>query len=224
MIRDKSGDDDNGHGTHVAGTVAAIDNTIGVIGVAPQVDLYAIKVLDRNGSGWLSDVIEGLDWAVANNMDVVNMSLGSSSDASAFRTAVQNANAAGLVQVAAAGNDSGGPVGYPAAYPEVIAVSASTNSDQIASFSSVGPEVDFIAPGASIYSTYKGGGYKTLNGTSMASPHVAGAAALVLSVEPAFTPADVKARLAATADVLSGLSTNQQGNGLVDAEEAVFAP
>jgi subtilisin family serine protease len=220
----KSADDDNGHGTHVAGTIGAIDNEIGVIGTAPQVDLYAIKVLDRRGSGYLSDVIEGLDWAVANGMDVVNMSLGSSSDVGAFRTAVTNADAAGLVMVAAAGNDYGAAVGYPAAYPEVIAVSAVDSYDSLASFSSVGPEVDFAAPGVSVPSTYKGSTYKSLSGTSMASPHVAGAAALVLGAKGPLTPAEVKARLTATADSLSGLTDSQQGSGLVDAEEAALTP
>ncbi|MBI5079416.1 S8 family peptidase [Candidatus Wolfebacteria bacterium] len=172
--------DDNGHGTHVAGIAGAIDNEIGVIGASPQIDLYAVKVLDRRGSGYLSDVIEGLDWAIANGMQVVNMSLGTSADVLSFHEAVQRVNAAGIVQVAAAGN-SGGAVNYPAAYPEVIAVSATDSSNNIASWSSRGPEVDLAAPGVNIYSTYKGQTYKTLSGTSMASPHVAGAAALVLN-------------------------------------------
>ncbi len=158
--------DDNGHGTHVAGIVAALNNTFGVVGVGPQIDLYAVKVLDRNGSGYLSDVIEGLDWAVANGMKVVNMSLGTSSNVLSFQEAVQRVNLAGIVQVAAAGN-SGGSVIYPAAYPEVIAVSATDQGDVLASWSSRGSEVDLAAPGVSIYSTYKGSKYTTLSGTSM---------------------------------------------------------
>ena len=165
-----SPNDNNGHGTHVAGIMGAVDNTIGVIGVGPQINLYAIKVLGASGSGYLSDVIEGLDWAIVNGMNVVNMSLGTSDDILSFREAVQRVNAAGIVQVAAAGN-SGGSVIYPAAYPEVIAVSATNNTNTIASWSSRGPEVDLAAPGVSIYSTYKGQTYKTLSGTSMASPH-----------------------------------------------------
>ena len=175
-----SPNDNNGHGTHVAGIMGAVDNTIGVIGVGPQINLYAIKVLGASGSGYLSDVIEGLDWAIVNGMNVVNMSLGTSDDILSFREAVQRVNAAGIVQVAAAGN-SGGSVIYPAAYPEVIAVSATNNTNTIASWSSRGPEVDLAAPGVSIYSTYKGQTYKTLSGTSMASPHVAGTAGLVLN-------------------------------------------
>ncbi len=220
----KSAKDDNGHGTHVAGTIAASNNGIGVIGVAPQAELYAVKVLDRRGSGWVSDIIEGLDWAVANDIDVINMSLGLSSNVSAFADAIARVDAAGIVQVGAAGNDSGGPVGYPAAYPQVIAVSAVDSADGLAYFSSVGPEVDLAAPGVAITSTYKGGAYRDFNGTSMASPHVAGSAALVLSARGSLTVAQVKIWLTSTADPLAGLSAVEQGSGLVDAEEAALAP
>ena len=176
----KGWNDDNGHGSHVAGIVAALDNNIGVIGVGPAVDLYAIKVLGANGSGYLSDVIEGIQWAIANKTQVVNMSLGTGSDIQSFHDAVIAAKNAGVVVVAAAGN-SGGSVLFPAAYPEAIAVSATDRNNVIASFSSRGPEVDLTAPGVSIYSTYKGTGYATLSGTSMAAPHVAGSVALVLN-------------------------------------------
>jgi len=224
----KSANDDNGHGTHVAGIVAAIDNEIGVIGVGPKIDLYAVKVLNRRGSGYLSDVIEGLDWAISNGMQVVNMSLGTASNVLSFQEAVQRVNAAGIVQVAAAGN-SGGAVSYPAAYPEVIAVSATDSSDTIASWSSRGPEVDLAAPGVSIYSTYKGSTYKTLSGTSMAAPHVTGVAALVIDkktcdfdLNGVCTPAEVQQRLEATAEDLGVVGKdNLYGAGLVDAEKAV---
>ena len=177
----KSWNDDNGHGSHVAGVVAALNNDIGVIGAGPAADLYAIKVLNRNGSGFLSDVIEGIQWAVANGMQVINMSLGTGSDIQSFHDAVIAAKNAGIVVVTAAGN-SGGSVIFPAAYPEAIAVSATDDTDTIASWSSRGPEIDLAAPGVSIYSTYKGTGYATLSGTSMAAPHVAGSAALVLNI------------------------------------------
>ena len=230
----KSANDDNGHGTHVAGIVGAIDNTIGVIGVGPQIDLYAVKVLDRNGSGYLSDVIEGLDWAITNRMQVVNMSLGTSSDIQSLHDVVARANAAGIVQVAAAGN-SGGSVIYPAAYLEVIAVSATDKTDTIASWSSRGPEVDLAAPGVNIYSTYNGQTYKTLSGTSMAAPHVAGAAALVLSVSgkceflldnvSGCSPSEVQKRLETTAEDLGVVGRDDlYGSGLVDAKKAVLAP
>jgi subtilisin family serine protease len=176
----KSWNDDNGHGSHVAGIVAALDNDIGVIGAGPQINLYAIKVLDSGGSGFLSDVIEGIEWAIDNKMQVINMSLGTASDVPSLHDAVIAAKNAGIVVVAAAGN-SGGAVIFPAAYPEVIAVSATDQSDVLASWSSRGPEVDLAAPGVNIYSTYKGTGYATLSGTSMAAPHVTGSAALVLN-------------------------------------------
>lgn len=214
----KTGDDDNGHGTHVAGTIAAVDNTEGVIGVAPAAKLYAVKVLNRKGSGWLSDVIAGLEWCVANNMQVVNMSLGTSSDIQSFHDAVMVVNDAGIVQVAAAGNAYGGAVGYPAAYPEVIAVSATDDTNTIAGFSSVGPEVELAAPGVNVFSAWKGGGYKTESGTSMAAPHVSGTSALVWAANPTLTHIQVRTKLQTTADNLG--DSNLYGYGLVDAEEA----
>lgn len=222
--------DDNGHGTHVAGIIAATDNSFGVVGVGPQIDLYSVKVLDKRGSGYLSDVIEGLDWAIANHMQVVNMSLGTTSDVQSFHDAVIRANAAGIVQIAAAGN-SGGTVGFPASYPEVIAVSATDNTDIIASWSSRGSEVDLAAPGVNIYSTYKGSKYQSLSGTSMASPHVAGAAALVLSVpnkcdldnNGTCSPAEVLQRLEVTArDLGTSGKDDLYGYGLIDTEKAVI--
>ena len=219
----KSPNDDNGHGTHVAGIVAAIDNEIGVVGVGPKIDLYAVKVLNAAGSGYLSDVIEGLDWAIANGMQVVNMSLGTSRDVPSFREAVQRVYNAGIVQVAAAGN-TGGSVTYPAAYPEVIAVSATDQSDNLASWSSRGPEIDLAAPGVEIYSTYKGSTYKILSGTSMAAPHVTGVAALVIDAKKCgtCTPAEVQQRLEATArDLGEPGKDNFYGSGLVDALSAI---
>ncbi|MBI4991643.1 MAG: S8 family peptidase [Candidatus Harrisonbacteria bacterium] len=176
----RSWDDDNGHGSHVAGIVAALNNSIGAVGVGPAVDLLAVKVLRKDGSGFTSDVIEGIDWAVQNGAQVINLSLGSTSDIQAMHDAVKAAHDAGTVVVAAAGNN-GGAVIYPAAYPEVLAVSATDQNNLLASWSSRGPEVDLSAPGVSIYSTYLGTGYATLSGTSMATPHVTGAAALVLN-------------------------------------------
>jgi len=227
--------DDNGHGSHVAGIVAAIDNDIGVIGVGPAADLYAIKVLGASGSGYLSDVIEGIQWAIANNMQVVNMSLGTASDIQSFHDAVIAAKNAGIVVVAAAGNsgsstDSSSTVIYPAAYSEVIAVSATDNTDNLASWSSRGPEVDLAAPGVSIYSTYKGTGYATLSGTSMASPHVAGSAALVLNTSVGsydanangkWDPDEVQKKLQDRATDLGALGPdNLYGWGLVNAYAA----
>lgn len=172
--------DDNGHGSHVAGIIAALKNGSGVVGAAPSSDLYAIKVLNSSGSGYVSDIIEGIDWAIMKNLQIINMSLGTTANLASFHDAVTRANNAGIIQVAAAGNDGAGVI-YPAAYPEVIAVTASDQSDNIASWSSRGPEVDFVAPGVNIFSTYSGKRYATLSGTSMAAPHVVGSLALVLN-------------------------------------------
>jgi len=217
----KSPDDDNGHGTHVAGITAALNNEIGVVGVAPDVALYAVKVLNRKGFGFLSDVIDGLGWCVDNGMRVVNMSFGTSDDVQSFHDAVIAANDAEVIQVAAAGNTAG-VVGYPAAYDETIATSATDSTDALATFSGYGPEIDIAAPGVDIYSTYKGGGYETLSGTSMAAPHVTGTAALVLAmgltVETGYglqTDDDLKA------EVLTYLGDPYYGEGLVDAEDSV---
>lgn len=219
--------DDNGHGTHVTGIIAALNNSIGVIGAAPLTDLFSIKTLDRRGSGFLSDIIEGIDWAIANGMQITNMSLGTSSDIQSFHDAVIKAKSAGIIQVAAAGN-SGGAVNFPAAYPEVIAVSATDSNNLIPSWSSRGPEVDLSAPGVSIFSTYKGNKYATLSGTSMASPHVAGVTALVLNtlITPAYDingnlkwdPEEVQNKLQNTAtDLGTAGFDNLYGYGLVNA-------
>ena len=212
-------DDDNGHGTHVAGTIAAVDNTVGVVGVAPQASLLAAKVLNRQGSGYLSDVIAGIDYCVQNGAKVVSMSLGSSSDVQALHNAVDAAYADGVLLVAAAGNDYGGAVSYPAAYDSVVAVSATDSNNNLASFSNVGPEVELAAPGVSILSTYKDGGYATLSGTSMATPHVSGVAALAIQANPLMSNVEVRALLQNTADDLGAVGKdNLFGYGLVDAE------
>ncbi len=178
--------DDNGHGTHVAGTVAAVDNNAGVVGVAPEARLYALKVLGANGSGNYSDVVAAVQWAVNNGMEITNNSYGSSTNPGlTVEQAFDNAYNAGLLHVAAAGNSgnstgTGDNVIFPARYASVIAVAATDKTDTRASFSSTGTAVELAAPGVSINSTVPRGGYASWNGTSMASPHVAGTAALVL--------------------------------------------
>jgi len=202
----RSGNDDNGHGTHCAGIAAAINNTIGVVGVAPNASLYAVKVLDRNGNGTYSAVIAGVDWVTANagslGIRVANMSLGGP-DSPTLKTAIANSVAAGVVYCVAAGNDSADAKDFsPANCPEAVAVSAIDDRDGLcgndvfASFSNFGSFVHIAAPGVNIYSTYKGGGYATMSGTSMAAPHVTGAAAKYIAHNPA-SAADVYGALIA---------------------------
>lgn len=210
--------DDNGHGTHVSGIIGAVNDGAGVVGVAPGVSLYAVKVLNAQGSGAYSGIIDGIQWAVNNKMNVVNMSLGGPSGSAALQKAVEAAYKAGVTLVMAAGNDSG-PVNYPAKYTQAIAVAASDSADRIASFSSRGPEIAFIAPGVAVNSTYMGGIYKPLSGTSMACPHVAGLAALAVGAG-AKTPAAVRKALTGAA-VSIGLQPSEQGAGLVDAGKLV---
>ena len=209
--------DDQGHGTHVSGTIAAVRDLKGVVGVAPEVDLYGVKVLDKNGSGQYSWVVAGIEWAVMNGMDVINMSLGGGSGTEALKAIMKKSKEMGVAVVCAAGNDSG-PVNFPAKYPEAIAVSASDSADKIASFSSRGPEIVVIAPGVNVYSTRKGGGYTTMSGTSMACPHTAGLAALAVGAGAKGSDA-VRAALKAAATPLPGLTPVQQGAGLVDASK-----
>lgn len=222
-----SWNDGHGHGTHVAGTVAALDNPFGVVGIAPGVSLYAVKVLDDSGSGSVSSIVAGIEWAVKNDINIINMSLGSSQDSQTLHDACDAAYGAGLLIISSAGN-SGNPagrgdnVGYPAEYSSVVAVAASDSNDRRASFSSTGPAVELIAPGVSVLSTTPNNTYSTYSGTSMASPHVAGVAALVWAVNPELTNAEVRQILIDTAENL-GLSANHQGYGLVRADLAVDA-
>nr|ABI26631.1 thermostable alkaline protease [Shouchella clausii] len=210
--------DNNGHGTHVAGTIAALNNSIGVLGVAPSADLYAVKVLDRNGSGSLASVAQGIEWAINNNMHIINMSLGSTSGSSTLELAVNRANNAGILLVGAAGNTGRQGVNYPARYSGVMAAAAVDQNGQRASFSTYGPEIEISAPGVNINSTYTGNRYESLSGTSMATPHVAGVAALVKSRYPSYTNNQIRQRINQTATYLG--SPSLYGNGLVHAGRA----
>lgn len=215
--------DGNGHGTHVAGTVAGLNNTLGVLGVAPAADLYAVKVLDSSGSGSFSGIVQGIEWAVENGMDVINMSLGASSGSTTLQQACDLAYNSGIVVVAAAGNSGTrgkrNTIGYPAKYASVIAVGAVDSTNTRASFSSVGEELEVMAPGVNILSSVPGNGYDSYNGTSMASPHVAGAAALILAKYPSLTNVEVRDRLRNTATPLG--DSFYYGNGVINVLAAI---
>jgi subtilisin family serine protease len=220
--------DDNGHGTHVAGTVAAIKNAVGVVGVAPEARLYGLKVLGANGSGSFSNVIKALQWAVDNGIKITNNSYGSSGDPGTLvKAAFDNSYAAGVLHIAAAGNSGNcsgntNSVGYPARYASVVAVAATNQSDVRPCFSSTGPAVELSAPGVTIRSTKMGGGYVDYSGTSMASPHVAGVAALVLGTGATLSNVQVRDILTSTAvDLGAAGKDTHYGYGLVNAVAAV---
>jgi subtilisin len=214
--------DYNSHGTHCAGTIAAVINGAGVVGVAPAAYLYAVKVLSRSGSGAWSNLIAGIDWCISRNMDILSMSLGGSTAPAALGTMCNLAWTRGLILVAAAGN-TGGAVGYPAKYPNVIAVSAIDSANNLAAFSSRGPEVELCAPGVNVLSTIPGGGYGTKSGTSMACPHVSGTTALAWGSHRYANNVTIRRLLAWTSDNLGvpGRDSNF-GYGRVDAEQAAF--
>ncbi|WP_232016520.1 S8 family peptidase [Paenibacillus baekrokdamisoli] len=210
--------DDNGHGTHVAGIAAARGTKGQIPGAAPRAALYAIKALNANGEGFVSDIIKGINWCIARKISVINMSLGLEGEKSAaLREAVKRAHRKGIVIVASAGNSgiNSGGIDEPASFPETIAVAASTISNRIAPYSSRGRGVSISAPGNNIRSTWLRNGYKILSGTSMASPHVAGGAALLLAVEPNLKPTQVRSRLQSTASRLTGYGPRSQGAGLL---------
>lgn len=217
----RSYEDGHGHGTHVAGTIGAKDDNNGVVGVAPGARLWAVRVLNNQGSGTTSSIICGINWVTQNarTIEVANMSLGGSGSDSncggsdTYHNAICASVNAGVTYVVAAGNSAANANNYrPATYNEVITVSAladfngepgggaaatcrSDVDDTLADFSNYGSDVDLIAPGVCILSTWKGSGYNTISGTSMASPHVAGAAALYKANNPNATPSQVKSAL-----------------------------
>ncbi len=228
--------DPNGHGTHVAGIIGAVaNNSTGITGAAPGVDILPVQVLCADGNGFSSDVANGIIWATDHDADVVNLSLGGSGASSAEQSAVQYARANGVVVVASAGNSGvGGAASYPGAFDEVIAVAATLNNaaNSRASYSTTGTYVDVAAPGGTgsgnnstaILSTWNDGGYAAIAGTSMASPHVAAAAALVHAAHLAYSPIEVCTQLIRTAqDLGTAGKDNEYGYGLIHPELAVGA-
>ena len=213
--------DPNGHGTHVAGIIGALNNEIGIVGVMPEVDLYAVKVFDSRGDGSLSNIIRGLQWCINQGIKVVNMSFGSATDNDTFREVFKAAERAGIIMVAAAGNDqTKHQIQYPAVYTETIAVSSLNELNSLSNFSSYGPEIDLIAPGEQILSTWNNGSYKTLSGTSMAAPHVSGVILQVLNKWGNMSPAQIKRHLKNTAQRLP-IKDEYQGAGLIDLAKAL---
>lgn len=217
-------DDRYGHGTHVAGTIAAISNEIGVVGIGPKIDLWIVKA-SAGGILLLKDLLESYDFVINtwfdddpnNNIQVVSMSYGGGYSAPEAEM-LQKAWDIGIILVAAAGNE-GGAVIYPAALPFVIAVSAMNIDDQITGWSNRGPEIDLAAPGSGITSTYLRGGYATWSGTSMATPHVSASAALAIASHPRMTSQEIVQLLFDKAEDLGDSGFDYLfGHGLVDAQ------
>ncbi|MCH9816952.1 MAG: S8 family serine peptidase [Actinomycetia bacterium] len=224
FVVDQSGNtpntsDANGHGTHVAGVIAAVaGNGVGVAGLAPAARIIPVRVLDANGSGFSSDVADGIIFAADQGADVINLSLGGT-QSSSVGAALEYAQGKGVTIVAAMGNEKqrGNPTTYPAADPETIAVAATDEAQQVAAFSNTGNHVDVAAPGVGILSTVPDTSYARFNGTSMATPHVAALAALVLAREPGLTPEQIRSRIADTAvDIGAQGWDSSSGSGVID--------
>ena len=222
----KNVNDVYGHGTHVAGTIAAqTNNAIGVAGVAPGITIMPVKVMDNYGGGYWSDFLEGVDWARTHGASIVNLSLGgtlTASQAAAFQPTFDAAYQAGVLVVAAAGNHDRNEPFYPASFAHVISVAATDNNDARASFSNYGPAVDLAAPGVKIESTYPDPLYYYMSGTSMATPHVVGLAALIRSRHPEFTVDEVESAMEQTAlDLGAAGRDNYFGYGRIRADQAL---
>ena len=251
VMDDSFPDDVYGHGTHVAGTIAAASNGFGVVGVAPKVQIIALRILDDNGVGTESRVIEALQWIVDYNtkhpnspIRITNNSYGTGAYSSQLEAAFDASARAGVLHIAAAGNSgssagTGDNVIYPAKYASVVAVAAIDKNNLRASFSSTGSDVEIAAPGVSVLSTwndstsyenpqpvsfagYAGEYFKEGSGTSMASPHVAGVAALLMASDPSYTAEEVRSKMNETAlDLGTTGKDNQYGYGMVDASSAL---
>jgi len=220
--------DDNGHGTHVAGTIGARGNNgIGVAGVAWQVKLMALKVMDSTGTGYISNVVAGVDYASANGARVINASFGSTEFSRSLYDAFRAAGQHGVLTVAAAGNSAQNSdefPHYPASFrlDTMISVAATTRLDELAGFSNYGIyTVDVAAPGESILSTLPGSTYGVYSGTSMATPHVAGMAALLAAHNPSWTPVQLRQRIVGTTRAVAALDGNAWAGGVVDVGKAL---
>ena len=217
-------EDYNGHGTHVCGTIAASLNNSGVVGVAPEANLLILKVLGKNGSGQYAWIIKAIQYAIDQKVDIISMSLGGPNDVKALHDVIIEAVNQNILVVCAAGNDGDGQdstdeFGYPGCYNEVISVGAVNLERKSSGFTNSNNQVDLVAPGEKVISTYLNGTYATLSGTSMATPHVSGALALLKVIsnsafERDLTVPELYSQLIKRTVPL-GNSPNIEGNGLV---------
>lgn len=210
--------DYNGHGTHVAGIIAGRSNELGIIGVAPRTHIYAVKAFNRRGSATLSDLLSAINWCIENKMQIINMSFGMDKMSESLKQAIQVAHRRGIVMVAATGNQGlRSQIDYPARYPETIAVTAISKNGELSPFSNYGKGVDIAAPGDRIPSAWLNDGRKEMSGTSMAVPHVTGAIALLLYINPSLNPEQIRYILKQ-----SCIQTCDVGNvGILNAYEAL---
>ncbi|MGE5674029.1 MAG: S8 family serine peptidase [Mycobacterium leprae] len=212
--------DENGHGTHVAGIIAtAIGDRLGRSD-PPPVLLHPVKIFDQTGYGRMDHIVQGLNWCRDNGMAMINLSFGTDRKTSrSLQQAIIAAYQKGILLIGAAGNDGRtGAVDFPGRYPEVLAVAACTQGDELAPFSSSGPEVDLVAPGSGVVSLAPGGTSVRMSGTSMAAPHVTAAAALLLALHPTLRPSAVRERLMASAEWMPMIPARAQGAGLLRAD------
>ncbi|PTX58869.1 thermitase [Melghirimyces profundicolus] len=211
--------DENGHGTHVAGTVAAFTgNGTGIAGMAPEVSLYAVRVLNEEGTGSLDDVASGIVEAADAGAEVINLSLGATKGSQTLQDAVEYAHSMGALVVAAAGNEGVSTPSYPAFYGETLSVAATDSEDRKADFTNYGKWVEVAAPGVDILSTVPGGGIQTMSGTSMATPHVAGLAGLLAS--RGRNASQIRTAIEETAEDISGTGV-YWSKGRINAREAL---
>lgn len=227
-------DDNNGHGTHVAGVIAALANNTGLVGIAPNAELYSIKSLNEIGVGTTGSIVRGIEWAIDQGIDIINLSLTTTTDDPLMKRALEVAYTKGIILVGAVGNlgnDSSDTVTFPAKYDTVIGVSAVKSDLTKLLESSVGPKVEIAAPGSAIFSTYptewdfndgKQDGYTLLSGTSMAAPHVTGVLALFKERFPQMTNVEIRALLGdLTKDLGVSGRDNIFGKGLLQYEKVI---
>lgn len=211
-------DDDNGHGTAMAGILAALQNEQGLLGVTPEVSLYSVKVLDQNGVGYYSNIINGIQWAIDNDIDIITMSFGGTQYSNILRDAIQEGVNNDILIIAASGNEGSSAINYPANYNEVVCVGAVDSQNNMAPFSNRGEEMDIVAPGVNVQTIGLNNSLITVSGTSAAVPHVAGIAAQLWNIKNEMTSEQIKGLLYISADRMGENRTS--GWGLVNAEQA----
>ncbi|REJ08791.1 S8 family peptidase [Halobacillus trueperi] len=235
FVEDETFVDDNGHGTHVAGIIGALDNDEGTIGIAPKAQLYAVKVLDQDGNGLVSSVLAGIEWAIEKEMDIINLSLTACTPSDLTKQALQDAKDAGIIVVAASGNrdvctyNDVTDVLYPARYPGIVSVGAVEEDQSDSGYTYGGPSLDFTAPGMNIKSTYiatedQQSGYETLSGSSMAAPHVTGVLTLYKEMFPEFDKDELlNIAINNSLDLGESGKDNIYGHGMIQAPTTPFS-